>query len=262
MEYALVAVIALLASGLTLYSGFGLGTLLLPVFALFMPIEVAVAATALVHGANSIFKAAVLGKHANPSVVLRFGVPALIASFFGAIALSYVSHFSELFTYTIGSHVAVVTPIKMSIGLLMLGFAAFELFPSLKKVKIDSKYLPIGGLLSGFFGGFSGHQGALRSAFLAKIETTAQGFVGTGAIIAAMVDIVRISTYGYILFLGKTTVNIQMEQWALILIAIISAFCGVIIGRRWLQKITIGVIQVITGLLLTGISLGLIFGII
>ena len=47
-----VALAALFAAGLTLYSGFGLGTLLLPVFALFYPVEVAVAATAMVHGAN------------------------------------------------------------------------------------------------------------------------------------------------------------------------------------------------------------------
>ena len=37
-----VALAALFAAGLTLYSGFGLGTLLLPVFALFYPVEVAV----------------------------------------------------------------------------------------------------------------------------------------------------------------------------------------------------------------------------
>jgi len=260
MEYLLVALIALFASGLTLYSGFGLGTVLLPIFALFMPIEVAVAATAIVHGANSIFKAAVLGHYANVSVVVRFGVPALIASFFGALALSYMAHFQEIFTYNIGPFQAVITPVKICIGLLMLVFAAFELFPRFKEVNIDQKYLPIGGLLSGFFGGFSGHQGALRSAFLAKIEKTSYAFVGTGAIIAAMVDIVRITTYGYLLFLGKSAVDIHTEQWLLIATGIISAFCGVMIGRRFLHKITIGVIQVITGLLLAGIALGLITG--
>ena len=50
MDYLLVAAVALCVSGLTMYSGFGLGTLLMPVFALFFPIEVAVAATAIVHG--------------------------------------------------------------------------------------------------------------------------------------------------------------------------------------------------------------------
>lgn len=48
MEYVLVAVAALSISTLTLYSGFGLGTLLMPVFALFFPVEVAVVATAVV----------------------------------------------------------------------------------------------------------------------------------------------------------------------------------------------------------------------
>ena len=60
--YLAVAFAALFAAGLTLYSGFGLGTLLLPVFALFYPIEVAVAATAIVHGANNMFKVSLVGK--------------------------------------------------------------------------------------------------------------------------------------------------------------------------------------------------------
>ena len=53
-------VIGLVAFGvslLTLFSGFGLGTLLLPAFAVFFPIEVAVASTAIVHAANNLFKA-------------------------------------------------------------------------------------------------------------------------------------------------------------------------------------------------------------
>ena len=87
MEYAIIAGCALLASGLTLYSGFGLGTLLLPVFALFFPVEVAVAATALVHGANNLLKVAVVGRHAEMELVVRFGVPAVAAAFVGAAAL-------------------------------------------------------------------------------------------------------------------------------------------------------------------------------
>ena len=42
----IIPVVALVASLLTLISGFGLGTLLLPVFALFFPLELAVALTA------------------------------------------------------------------------------------------------------------------------------------------------------------------------------------------------------------------------
>ena len=77
----IIAVAALLSAGMTLYSGFGLGTILMPVFALFFPIEVAVAATAIVHGANNIFKIALVGKHADWNLVTRFGIPAIFAAF-------------------------------------------------------------------------------------------------------------------------------------------------------------------------------------
>jgi uncharacterized membrane protein YfcA len=40
MSYLVVCAVALLASALTFFSGFGLGTLLLPAFALFFPIEI------------------------------------------------------------------------------------------------------------------------------------------------------------------------------------------------------------------------------
>lgn len=49
MEYLVICLSSLAVSGLTLFSGFGLGTVLTPVMALFFPIETAVAATAVVH---------------------------------------------------------------------------------------------------------------------------------------------------------------------------------------------------------------------
>lgn len=49
MTYLIVCMVAFVASGLTFVSGFGLGTLLLPAFALFFPAEHAVALTAVVH---------------------------------------------------------------------------------------------------------------------------------------------------------------------------------------------------------------------
>ena len=54
MEFVVIGVVAFLASGLTLYSGFGLGTVLLPAFALFFPAPVAVAATGVVHLLNGL----------------------------------------------------------------------------------------------------------------------------------------------------------------------------------------------------------------
>ncbi|MEM6640395.1 MAG: sulfite exporter TauE/SafE family protein, partial [Pseudomonadota bacterium] len=41
MDYLLVCTVALVASALTFFSGFGLGTLLVPAFALFFPAPLA-----------------------------------------------------------------------------------------------------------------------------------------------------------------------------------------------------------------------------
>ncbi len=74
MDHLIIAVVTFGVSGLTVFSGFGLGTLLFPVFAIFFPVEVAVAATAVVHGANNVLKASIFGKDADWPVVARFGI--------------------------------------------------------------------------------------------------------------------------------------------------------------------------------------------
>jgi len=259
-SFIIVSVASLVTAGLTLYSGFGLGTLLMPVFALFFPIEVAVAATAIVHGANNIFKIAVVGRHADKALVIRFGVPAIIAAFAGAAALGYVSHFGDITRYAIGSRTAVITPIKLVMGGLMLVFALFELLPRLRELKFDRKYLFAGGVLR-FFGGFPG-TGALRSAFLAKVGISTEAFVGTNAAIGFMVDMARIAAYVIMFFQAKAASPIGPGQYPLILTGILAAFAGVMIGKRFLHKITMKTVQTLTGFLLLGIALALGSGIV
>ena len=91
MTMLVVCTVALLASGLTFFSGFGLGTLLLPVFAFFFPLEEAIALTAVVHFLNGLFKLALVGRHVDRGVILRFGLPAIAAAFVGARALHALS---------------------------------------------------------------------------------------------------------------------------------------------------------------------------
>ena len=103
MDIIIISVVALFVAGLTFFSGFGLGTLLMPAFALFFPVEIAVAATALVHLANNIYKGILMGKYANLKVVLLFTIPAAITAFLGALLLSYFSNLEPIFNYTIFS---------------------------------------------------------------------------------------------------------------------------------------------------------------
>ena len=257
MEYLIVAVAAMVTSGLTLFSGFGLGTLLLPAFALFFPAELAVAATAVVHGANNVFKVSLLGRNADFGLVLRFGIPAVIAAFFGASALGLLSGLEPITTYTLGGRQAEVTPIKLVLAALMMLFAAFELLPRFRRLEIDRKYLTLGGLMSGFFGGLSGHQGALRSAFLAKVGISTPAFVGTNAVIGLVVDLIRIGVYSVVFFGVGGESMFGGEEWRLIVTGILAAFAGVLVGRRYLHKVTMRSIQLLTGILLLAIAVAL-----
>ncbi len=257
MEYLIVMFAALFVAALTLFSGFGLGTLLMPVFALFFPIETAVAATAVVHGANNAFKVGFLGKSADKTMVIRFGVPAIMAAFAGAGALGYVSQFGDVVRYTVGSKVAVITPVKIVMGMLMMVFALFELLPRFRQMRFDRKRLLLGGILSGFFGGFSGHQGALRSAFLVKVGISTESFVGTNAVIGFMVDMARLTIYAVVFISVGNASPFDSGQWALILSGIIAALTGVVIGKRFIHKVTMKTIQTFTGVLLLGIALAL-----
>jgi len=259
--YLLVAASAFLAAGLTLYSGFGLGTILLPVFALFFPAEMAVVATALVHGANNVFKVTLLGRHADREVVLKFGLPAIAAAILGALALGWFAQSDSALTIEVNdAELSKITPVKLIIGLLMIGFALFELLPRFRSMKFERRYLSLGGLLSGFFGGLSGHQGALRSAFLAKTGLNTERFVGTNAVIGFLVDLMRISVYVALFSAAGGQVS-EFGGWPLVMTGAIAAFCGVMLGKRFLHKVTMTSIQTLVGLLLFGVGLALVTGV-
>ncbi len=256
-----VAVAAFLAAGVTMYSGFGLGTLMLPVFALFFPVEIAVVATALVHGANNVFKVSLLGRYADWAVVVRFGLPAIAAAIAGAVVLGWISRFNIDLQYGFAGFTAEISPVKAVIGFLMLAFALFEILPRFRAFEFDRRYLPLGGVLSGFFGGLSGHQGALRSAFLAKSGLTTERFVGSNAVIGLFVDLTRITVYGLMLrFAGSRFTD--FDAWPVVIVGSLAAFAGVLVSKRFLHKVKMPSVQTLVGVLLFGVAIGLITGLI
>ncbi len=256
MDFVLVGIVALLGSGLTFFSGFGLGTLLMPVFALFFPIDIAIALTAIVHLLNNIFKLSLIGKKANVRTVLRFGLPAIVFAFLGAYILGALTEVEPLFSYQIASKPYQITVVKICIALLLIFFSLFDLIPKLKRLEIDTKYLPLGGALSGFFGGLSGHQGALRTAFLIRAKLTKEAFIATGVVIACFIDVSRISIYAKDIWQLGDKLN-----YPLLITASAMAFIGAYIGNKFLKKITINTIQIIVGILLIVFSILLGIGI-
>lgn len=254
MEYILIPIVALLASALTFFSGFGLGTLLLPAFALFFPVDVAIALTAIVHFLNNVFKLLLIKKHINWKIALQFGLPALLFAFIGAFLLDKITNANILAEYTLNGTIFQITLMKIIVAILLIFFALFELLPKLKNLQFPEKYLPIGGILSGFFGGLSGHQGALRSAFLTKVGLSKEAFIATGVIIACMIDVSRMSVYFTNISKVKDSLNFN-----LIFVATLAAFIGVYFGNKLVKKITINTIQKIVAfmIILFAMALGL-----
>ncbi len=250
--YAVVCSVAFVASLLTFFSGFGLGTLLLPAFTVFFPPEAAVALTAVVHLLNSLFKLALVGRHANVAVAVRFGIPAIVAAFAGAALLSWLVGQPPILRYTIGERVHEVRPVALVIALLMIAFAALELWPGSKRLSIPAKYLPVGGLLTGFFGGLSGHQGALRSAFLIRAGLGKTEFIATGVVIAALVDLSRLAVYSERFFAGTIA-----ENGGLLGAAACAAFAGALLGSRLIEKVTLRSIEIGVAVMLLVLAVGL-----
>ena len=255
MELFWVSLAALLASCLTFFSGFGLGTLLMPVVALFLPVEVAIAVTAIVHLANNLFKLALVGKKADCSVVWRFGAPAVLAALLGAWLLNMLSGLPTLFEYQWLGREFAVSVVKFIIGVLILAFVWLELSPRFAKMSFDARHLPLGGALSGFFGGLSGHQGAFRSMFLIKSGLDSQRFIATGVVLAVLVDVARMLVYGW-----SFSANTANVQWTMVLSASFSAFVGAYLGAKLLHKVTLRTIQRLVSVLLVLIGLGLVTG--
>jgi uncharacterized membrane protein YfcA len=262
MDFFVLGVVALLVSALTLFSGFGLGTLLMPAFALFFPLDVAVPATAIVHMANSFFKVGLLGRQARRAVVLRFGLPAIATAFVGAWLLSLLAGQQPLYSYSIGQRVAETTPIELVMGVLILAFAAIDLLPYFARLRLDPKLLPLGGAISGFFGGLSGHQGALRAAFLGKLDLNPTEFAATQAVLAALVDTARMTIYAWAFTRGTLGGVLTPRQWSLVAFAAACALVGALLGRRLLPKVTIRRLRWITGGLLLVVGIGLLSGLI
>ena len=256
MSFFIIPLTALLASLLTFFSGFGLGTILLPVFAVYYPAPIAVLLTAIVHFSNNIFKIGLVYKNIHWNLVLKFGFPSMLAALLGAYFLKNLfNNPIILWVYEIGIYSFSISLFNLIIGFLIISFSLFEVMPVLKNLSFKSNKLFIGGLLSGFFGGLSGHQGALRSAFLVRLNLPKERFIATGTAIACLVDVARMCVYAFTL--DFTT---ALTHSSILIISVAFAIFGAFIGNKLLKKITIGFLKWVVTIFMMIIGVMMIMG--
>ncbi|MBN2863824.1 MAG: sulfite exporter TauE/SafE family protein [Bacteroidales bacterium] len=257
MELIVICLVAFLTAILTFFSGFGLGTILMPVFAVFFPIEIAIALTGVVHFSNNLFKMSLVGKMADKEVLLKFGIPAIPASFAGAWLLLRITRMPSLLEYQLWNKTLEITPVKLIIAILLIIFSFLEIMPSVQKIQFSRNKLVLGGILSGFFGGLTGIQGAIRSAFLIKSGLSKEAYIATGVIIASLVDFTRLSVYT-----SRFKESNLHEHLILIIFATLAAIIGAFVGNKLLKKVKLRFVQLLVAIMLFLIAIALGAGII
>lgn len=252
IPHLIIGLVAFSAAILTFFSGFGLGTLLLAAFALFVNLELAIAMTAIVHLANNMLKLGLVFRGINLTILCYFGVGALLGAGIGSFLLTLISDFGLFYHTTIWGSSREVNFIEFTIGLLMLCFAIIEFYP---KIKFTTFPLSIGGFISGFFGGLSGHQGALRSAFLAHRNLKKEVFIATGVCVSLLVDLTRLIFYN--IHFSKLVI-----PFTLLIVGILAAIIGSIIGKILFAKTTMRSIQKIVCIALIVLGSSILTGLI
>jgi len=242
MMEILIGISAFLFSLLTFYSGFGLGTVLLPLLGIYFDLPIAVLLTALVHLCNNLFKLMLIYKSIQLNTLTKFLMFAVPAGILGAYLLSLADYRFILFSFELLGKTCYIKPLNLTLGLLMLLFGVWELVPRLAALSLPPQWLPLGALLSGFFGGLSGHQGAFRSVVLRRSGLSKEAFIATGVAIACVIDMVRIPFYW-----PQTDVLNNVNWISHFLAALIGALFGAFVGNRWLKKTSLQVLHWVLG---------------
>ena len=257
VELISIGLVSLFASFLTFFSGFGLGTILLPAFMVFFSTETAITLTATVHFFNNIFKTTLSYKDINYSVIKSFGISSILGAIIGSFILVKLAIYFKDFNYEILNTTLNTSVLKIVIGVIIFIFTIIEFIHLDRWIKPSNNTLALGGLISGFFGGISGHQGALRTLFLSKLNLDKFSFISTGIAIALLIDISRIPIYFSNFKLQDFSNGIEPS-----VVAISMALIGAIIGKKYLKKIKINSLYKIVSICLILFSLTFALGII
>ncbi len=232
-QYMVLIPVTIATSFITLFTGFGVGTIMMPVMALFFDVKVAIFLAAIVHFFNNISRLALYRSEINWGIIQRFGVVSIIGAFIGSFAQIYLDS----------------SWLKVGLGVFLIIYSLMVLIPNRIRFKLSANVDFIGGFLSGLVGGLIGNQGAIRSLYLLNYGLEKKELIVSSALIAVIIDSTRIPVYAYF--------NYQYMQANIILLAaiVVSSILGTMLGSKILPKVSHDLFKriVLVGVLIMGI---------
>ncbi|MBI3955818.1 sulfite exporter TauE/SafE family protein [Candidatus Gottesmanbacteria bacterium] len=171
--------LTLVSASIGTMTGFGTSTIMVPVLSLFLPIPATLLFVGILHWFGDIWKMVFFKTGFHLKLILLFGVPGIIASFFAAkLPLTLPEAMLGRF-----------------LGLFLVVYVAFLFFKPNWKVNASNPSALLGGTLSGFFSGIFGVGGAIRSTFLTTFDLEKSVFLFTSGVIGLLIDSARLVQY-------------------------------------------------------------------
>ena len=211
----LIVIAGIAAGGVASVAGFGIGSLLTPVFVTQVATQIAVAAVSIPHVVGTAARLWLLRGQIDRQLLVKFGLTSAAGGLTGALLQARTS--SAGLTIVFGS--------------LLLFVAASELTGLSKRMRFRGAAAWIAGALSGLLGGLVGNQGGIRSAAMLGVDVPRQAFVGTATAVALIVDGARLPVY------LVTAGHELRELWPTISLATVGVVCGTVFGHRLLIRI-------------------------
>ena len=229
MIFALIiAVGSILAGAIASIAGFGIGSVLTPLFAVRVGTQLAVATVSIPHLFATALRFWRLRAHVNRRALGSVGLTSAVGGLAGAL----------LHTYSSNRSLAIV------FGVLLLFVGVSELTGLARRMRFGGPVAWIAGAISGVFGGLVGNQGGIRSAALLGFDLDRQAFVATATAIGLVVDGARMPVY------FATQMAAIARVWPLVLIATVGTLAGTMLGVRTLRRIPETVFRRVVAILL------------
>ena len=237
MFEVIVALASTAAGAVAAVAGFGIGSILTPLFALQFGTKLAVAAVSIPHVLATLVRLWLLRREVDRQVLLTFGVVSAAGGLTGAILQSSVSN-----------------PALSVIFAALLLFAGITEFLGLThQLRFGRITVMIAGAISGLLGGLVGNQGGIRSAALLAFDLNPRAFVATATSIALLVDIARLPVY--LIMRGAELPEIL----GLIGLASAAAVIGTLFGEQWLRRVTQVLFRRLVALLIAALGVAMLF---
>jgi hypothetical protein len=195
-------------------AGFGSSTIFLPLSSYFVDFKTALVLVAIFHLFGNISRITFFRHGLDKKVLLVFGLPSFTLSLVGATLVGDLSQ----------------TILKLILGIFLISLSTMFLIKPKLVFPSNTKYLVLGGGVSGFIVGLIGTGGALRATFLNGLNISKEKYIATAAVIALCTDATRIPSYVASGFLTE-----QYYYYIPILFAI--AVGGSFVGRKIASRI-------------------------